>query len=269
MLRDSENRRKPAHWVVAAVFIVVVILECVVRFRPIPALQGNGVLDAALILGATSATLLFLSRQLPGQNVFLAAIIVAAIGGMASAIGTLTSVPFGPFTYTPDCGWQIFSILPWPVPLIWIVLVLNSRGAARLVLRPWRKAPRYGIWLLYVTTALALLLDCGLETFASRVNRFWLWSPTRLKVVWYGVTLVHLPGLALVVLLILLFVTPALLNKKPVAFPPDYAALAIWLLLECLFGIAAASRGFWPPAVLAAIGGLATLVLALRGAKSR
>jgi len=67
-----------------------------------------------------------------------------------------------------------------------VVTILNSRGVARLILRPWRKTRRYGFWLIGLTAALALVFDLGLEPFATRVKSYWLWSPTKLGLSWYG-----------------------------------------------------------------------------------
>jgi len=92
--------------------------------------------EAVLVLTATLATLLSLARQLPGQNVLLAAAIIGGIGGILHGVGAATAIPFGPFTCTESAGPRIFGVLAWPLPALWIIALLNSRGVARLILRP-------------------------------------------------------------------------------------------------------------------------------------
>ena len=72
------------------------------------------------------------------------------------------------------------------MPLIWVVVILNSRGVARLILRPWRKIRNYGFWLIGLTAALTMLFDLAFDPFASRVKHYWLWVPTKLPLTWQG-----------------------------------------------------------------------------------
>ena len=198
----------------------------------------------------------------------LASVIIAVIGGGVQTLGALTGIPFGPFVYNPDnIGQELFHPLPWAAPMIWVVVILNSRGVARLMLRPWRKIRAYGFWVIGLTTLLAALFDLGLEPFATRVKGFWFWSPTKLPFGWYGAPLVNFIGWALTTLLILAFATPSLIDKKKVKHPPDYQPLMIWLLLSFLFATGAFMHQLWPAAGLIVAGSMAVTVFALRGAR--
>ena len=223
--------------------------------------------EATLVLATTASTLVSLSRQLPGQNVLLSAVVVAAIGGLAQAIGALTGIPFGPCVYTHAAGPRLLDVLPWWIPLAWIVMILNSRGVARLVLRPWRKTHTYGLRLIGLTAALSLVFDLGLEPFAGRVKGCWLWSPMRLDVNWYGTPATHFAGWALTALLILAFATPALINKSPAKHPPDYHPLVIWCLLNLLFAAGSITHPFWVAAAFSSGAALTAAFLAVRGAR--
>jgi uncharacterized membrane protein len=81
-------------------------------------------------------------------------------------------VPFGPIAYSEAFGEKLFTVLPWPVPFLWIVVVVNGRGVARLIMRPWRKTNYYGFWVIGLTCVLAVLLDLSLEPFAS-ARHYW------------------------------------------------------------------------------------------------
>jgi uncharacterized membrane protein len=104
-------------------------------------LPGNARWPEGFLLVLMTATLIAsLTRQLPGQNVMLASVIIAFIAGAVQSLGALTAIPFGPYVYTDRFGQQLFYPLPWAVPLVWIVVIFASRGVARLILRPWRNA---------------------------------------------------------------------------------------------------------------------------------
>jgi len=232
-------------------------------------LFGHARWPDGLLLVLTVATLLAsLTRQLPGQNVMLASVVIALIAGGVQSLGALTAIPFGPYVYTTNIGQQLFHPLPWTVPLIWIAVIMASRGVARLMLRPWRKTQNYGFRLMGLTTLLAVLLDVGLEPFASRVQQYWFWNPTKLRFDWYTTPWVNFFGWAVTTLLILAFATPSLINKKPVKPPPpDYTPLVVWLLFNLLFATGAAVHQLWPALGLICAIGLAVAVFAIRGAR--
>ena len=92
-----------------------------------------------------------------------------------------------------------------------------------------------------LTALLTVLFDLALDPFAARVKHYWLWLPTKFPVTWQGAPLVNFLSWAAVSLLILAFVTPALINKNPVRRAPDFHPLAVWLGAILLFGLASAS----------------------------
>ena len=235
---------------------------------PWPLLGSTRWPDGLLVALTTATVLASVARQLPGQNVMLAAIIIALIGGAAHTLGALTAIPFGPYVYTENIGQQLFYPLPWAIPLMWITIMLASRGVARLMLRPWRNTSNYGFRLIGLTTALVVLLDVGLEPYAARVKHFWLWNPTELRFDWYGAPWVNFFGWAVTTLFILVFATPLLINKRPGPQPPpDYAPLVVWLLINLLFATGAAVHHLWPALGLICLYSVAVAVLAFRGAR--
>jgi uncharacterized membrane protein len=224
--------------------------------------------EALLLLLATVGTVIALARRLPLQNVLLASLITAGIGGAAHTLGVVTEMPFGPFTFTPAIGAQLFKTLPWAMPLVWVVVILNSRGVARLVLRPWRKIRTYGFWLIGLTAALTVLFDLAFDPFATRVKHYWFWLPTKFPLTWQGAPLTDFIGWATVSLLILAFITPALINKQPGrSNPPDFHPLVLWLGAILLFGTASALHALWLAAGADAVVFAVAAGFAIRGAK--
>jgi len=223
--------------------------------------------DAALLLTMLMATLGWLACQLPGQNVILATTIIAVIGSLAHGLSAATGIPFGAVRFTKNSSPLLFNALGWPIPLIWVVVVLNSRGVARMILRPWRKFRDYGLRVIGLTTILSVLLDAAMEPYASQVRHYWIWEPMRVN--WLGVLLSNSLGWLLTALLILAFATAVLIDKRlrSIHQPTDYCPLALWLSALTLFIAGDLTRGLWVNAACASILGLITAAFAIRGAR--
>src|SRR5437867_3457664 len=97
-----------------------------------------GPLEILLWFMAATTSVVGLARRLPEQNIAVSAALIGAISLGISVVGEKTGVPFGRRTYTPTLGAKILAV-PWSLPLLWLVVVVNARGVARLILRPWRK----------------------------------------------------------------------------------------------------------------------------------
>ena len=258
------------HWLASGLALVSFALVGITLFVPLRQPINPGWPEAVLIWAATLTTLVSLARQLPAQNVILAATVIAFIGGTIHAVGAATAIPFGPFSYMDSAGPQFFNTLAWPMPLVWIVVILNSRGVARLILRPWRKVRTYGFWLMGITVALAVLFDLALEPFAAAVKHHWLWHPTRLPLTWFGAPVTNFFGWLVTALFILVFATPALIDKRrqrSTNRPPDYHPLVVWLLAVGLFAAGAATHQLWPAVIYCVVAGFAVTSFAIRGAK--
>ena len=100
------------------------------------------------------------------------------------------------------------------------------------------------------------------------MRHYWLWNPTKLRFDWYSAPWINSFGWAVSTLLILAFVTPSLINKKPGPQPPpDYAPLVIWLLINLLFATGAAVHHLWPALGLICLYSIGVAVFALRGVR--
>lgn len=224
--------------------------------------------DAVLLLLAVAGTIAALSRHLPLPNILFAACFIGLVGGAADLLDQKTGMPFGALTPGENMGPRLFGAVSWAVPLIWILAILNSRGVARLILRPWRKLHAYGFWLIGITAGLTALFDLAFDPFASQVKHYWIWEPTKFPLSWQGAPLVNLLGWLVVTLLILAFITPFLIVKHPAhRRTPDFHPLGVWLGGILLFGIGSAMRGLWPAVMLDGIIGVGVAVFAIRGSQ--
>ena len=202
--------------------------------------------EALFLLLATATTLGWVAGQVPGQNMMLAGVVVAVVGGAAHTLDAMTGVPFGPCEFSEKIGERLFEPLPWAIPLVWLVAILNARGVSRLMLRPWRKGRNYGLWLIGLAVVLVVLFELSLEPFAAKVQGYWSWKTTKLPLDWYTAPLVNFLAWGLVAGLILAFITPALINKSPVKPAPSFQPLFVWLLVTGLFAAAEARHQLWP-----------------------
>jgi uncharacterized membrane protein len=254
------------HWLLTVVFVAAFALVVVMLFQPLK-LPGNpGWPELLLLASGVACTVTALAKRLPLQNVLLSVFIIAVLGGAVHALGVITGIPFGPFEFGESIGPQLFKTLPWAVPLIWVLAILNARGMARLILRPWRKIGAYGFWLVGMTALLTLFFDFALEPFASRVKHYWLWTPTKFPVTWQGAPVSNFLAWAAVSVLISVIIAPALINKQPgKRNTPDFHPFAVWLGAILLFGAACAQNGLWSAAAADGILAAIVTVFAIRG----
>ena len=188
--------------------------------------------DGWLLPIALALSLLEQARELPGQNVVLAAVTIALLSGLMQALAALSHVVIGTARVSGSRGTA--ALLPMLMPLAWVVSVLTSRGAARLILRRWRTASNYGLRLLGLTSALVVLMNLGLQSFAAGRRGYWSW----IAVGWSGSIWLHLVGSAVAAVLILAVTTPILIDKRPATSPGPMAnapLVALWSMLNLLF----------------------------------
>ena len=224
-------------------------------------------LDALLLLLATAGSISSLARTLPLQSVLFAAFITALVGGAAHGLSARTGLPFGPLSFGATSGPQLFNTVPTTVLLLWIIVIFNSRGVARLMLRPWRRVKNYGFLLMGLTTLLALAFDVALEPFA-RVKHLWLWQPTKISLTWHGASPLSFLGWTFVSLLILAVIMPYLIRKQPGnPSAPDFAPLALWLGAIVFFSVSVAQANLWMAVTVNVVIASVAAIFSWRGAK--
>lgn len=248
-----------------AVFVAWTVCECWLLFHKTSG-EGHRVI---FLLVALVTTLVSQSRSLPLQNVLLAAAIIGLIGGIVELIGAASGIPFGSRIYLDESGPQIFGILPGSLPVFWIVFLLNSRGVARLMLRPWRKSKTYGFRVIGLTCLLVVALNLGFEPFASRANHFWIWQARKNILSWHDAPWVNFFSVGLTALLILAFATPSLINKNPASSkrPPDYQPMILWLTMNLYFALANGVAGLSLAMIVGLALSLIAAIFAVRGAR--
>ena len=198
--------------VVSWIFLCMLAGQCILTAISLCSARSASRADFILLTLGITTTLVTLSRDLPWQNVVAASVIVGAVA-------TVIEVFIFYFQRGSRPAFELF----WPVPLVWIIAILNARGLSRLVLLRWRSIPTYGFWLF------------GLTAFLATVFAF----------VWHffekadGYRTFHIQGMGLVQAFgaagALLLALPWLINKRPGERAPAWEPLMTWLSINLLF----------------------------------
>jgi len=131
-------------------------------------------LDVAWIVLAAVNTYLYVAETEGLEVARRWTVMVLAGSATLAWIGTRTGVPFGAVAFTDNLGNRIARVLPWGVPLLWVVIVLNSRYLAMLV------RPGANHWSLALLTAgTSAIAEFSFEALAAHVRFYWLWDPLR------------------------------------------------------------------------------------------
>jgi uncharacterized membrane protein len=115
---------------------------------------------------------------------------------------------------------------------------------------------------------LVLLFDVAFEPYATLVKHYWHWQPMALPLTWQGAPLVNFLVWGFFTVLVLFFVTPALISKKPrTKSSPFIHPLGLWLGGLVLFATGCGVKGMWAPVMADAAIGIGTAIFAIRGAR--
>lgn len=248
-------------------FLVIWVMNTALVGLGVELPAGFGWVEALLPVSAVMTTLLALACRLPLQNVLMAGVSITSLATGVLAVEAMTGTPFGPIVFTDRLGERLFEVVPWPMPLLWVVLVINGRGVGRLIMRPWRKTNYYGFWVIGITCALVTLFALGFEPFAARVKHYWLWQTAPGTANWYTTPWVSFLGWFLTSVAVVALSIPWLINKLPVKQPMDYQPLIVWTLLNFWPAAGNASHGFWRPVILVLALNAVAAAYAIRGAR--
>jgi putative membrane protein len=256
-------------WILRGFFLIAAGCVAAKTIFNVPALQQTSAPEVWLLLTATAAIVSSVSRTLPFQNVVWAALVIGVLGGLSHTVGTLASIPFGPYVYTVAPRARLGGILPWIIPFIWIVFIFASRGVARLILQPWRGNRLFGIWLIGLGAILSVVLDAGFDPWAAGLNHYWIWELTRFPFTWHGTPITNFLGWFVTSVVAITFIAPMLIHKKPGPMASEYGSLLLWISLDVLFAGIALKHEFWMAFGFSVVAMIAVLALVWNGVRSR
>jgi hypothetical protein len=194
-----------------------------------------------LLTLAVATTIATQTRELPLQNLLLASSVLGLGGAVAAAFANLAVVEvldpgLALSTGRADRGSRIAASA-----MLWLVIVLTARGVTKWLFRPWKRASNYGIWVLSGT----MLLVMSLEMTASQLTHL---SSAGISpapsdgAAWF---LGHLVAWALMTVVMLLLVTPMLIDKSGIDREANVGPLVIWLSINVLVLTIAVRHRIW------------------------
>ena len=151
----------------------------------------------AIILLATLVTLIGQSRRLPLQNIIAITILILGLTTAIELFAAKTGLPYGTNISVVFHGVKTIGGMTWPVPLVWLVLLLNARSVAKQIIRR-RVSKYYGTGILLVASVLTTAGYFGILALARGV---WFWN--------------DLVGIFLTSAGIFICLTPWLIKKRP------------------------------------------------------
>jgi len=128
--------------------------------------------DAVWITLGASAVYLGIARREGFPTARVWAVIILAGAGLVEWVGATRGWPFGPYRYSDNFGSRLGGVLPFTIPLAWLVIVLAGRC---LVLRVAPNASR--VLTALGTGLVAVLTDLNLEFVAWKARAYWIWYP--------------------------------------------------------------------------------------------
>lgn len=230
--------------------------------RPAPAW---GWVEGLVPVFASLALLASLAGRLPLQNALACGAMIGVTAGMVVAVAVHTRFPLGRFEFSDVSGPRLLGLVAWPVPFLWVALLLSSRQCGKLILRPWRRHRHYGWLLLGVSVVLVLLLTLVLEPFGQTVKGWWTWQLPAGTAGWQGAPVALLPAVAVLTALLLLGATMWLIPKRPTGLPPERTPAVIWLALDLWLTLGCLRAGLPLPAGLGLAAAAGVAWLAWRG----
>lgn len=261
---EVEFWQKPVFITFLLVWLANVIISGFGIKLPADGLWVEGLLPVT----ALATTLLSQRRVLPWQNILAMAAIIGGFGYTVTAVCARTGLPFGPLAFLDADANPLFDAVPWWIPALWVVLIVNARGVARLTLFRWRTSRNFGLLVIGATCMLVVLLMLGLEPVVTQTKRYWVWTSGKSAIPWnwYGAPITNFLSWGICTLVLLIATVVWSINKRPVPVAPYFQPVAVWGLLTIWLGVSNWVEQRW-----AAVGVLSAqwLIIIALSAKSK
>jgi hypothetical protein len=220
--------------------------------------------SAWLLILAVAATVTWLRAELPVQNVAMATVVIASLAWAGESLGGFLTAPQGSQFWGEDPGTWWSAGVSWTAPALWVVILLNCRGTARLLLRPWRSSRSYGLWLLGFTVLLAAWFALDPDMLAGRHHSGWGWIHPRWALDGQPAPLLLCLGRAVLGPALLVCAAPWLMCKRPAEPSPGFQPLAVWFVGHLGLATRLAADQCWLVAGLISVEALGLGLWALR-----
>jgi uncharacterized membrane protein len=144
----------------------------------LPGLTRAGTLiDCGFLLTLLISTWMILRRDLPFKSSILFCGFIVFSSAVFYIISYYTAYPFGELMAPPIFKMRIFSIVPWSLPLWWLVLLANAYVIASVLLVGGRKelVPESRLLIVLITGGTVALTHATWEPIAVNFKDYWFW----------------------------------------------------------------------------------------------
>jgi len=201
---------------------------------------GQASAEVICVALGLAATIVWMNRNLPLQNVLLAIAILASLGFVAILV-----VEAGKTENNLSLGLplaQATVLAKYMQAAAWALLLLNAQGVARPLAARFDRSSAYGLWMLGFASAFVCGFEVGSAAALSGPSNK-TWAPKAATLVgWYCFAL-----------LCLALASPPLLKPKPGPRVVSMEPAGVWIGLNLVVMATAATRGFWNVAVFQAV----------------
>jgi len=127
----------------------------------------------AIWMVAASIVVIWSQWTMEGARKTLISCLIIGVGSaVVEWVGAKTGFPFGPYIYTDNMGWRIGGVLPFTIPLAWIIIITGGRYLVAYLF-PQLKSRAFAV----AVGVVALLTDFNLEIVAWKIRFYWVWYP--------------------------------------------------------------------------------------------
>ncbi len=272
MLKPSGHKRRPqpeegsrsgdeiaARAAVALLYVTALVAgssiagSLALRFLEVPDWDYQAVSRWSGVLGiiaGAGASALWMGLRQGWRNAALLLGLCVLVAGGADAVGVMTGVPFGRYTYTDQLGPKAAGLVPYVIPLAWFMMAYPALHIAHWLLK--RALPQAAL-----AGALLTLWDLALDPAVTARWPAWVWQGAGGL---YGVPLTNFGGW----LLVGTAVSGAYLRLAG-AWRPDSSGLPVALYgVQGTFAAALALLADRPLAALLWLAGACALGLGVR-----
>ncbi len=222
--------------------------------------------DTSFLSIATLFSALISARDHPRRPLAWACLLILLGAGGIEVVGVLHGLPFGNYIYTDLLGHRLAGVLPWGIPLCWLLLILSAHAlcGALLTRAPDVEISESALLLNVATATVITLVDLILEPVAAHVRHYWIWLDR--DPLWYGVPPLNFVGWFATAFLLSMLLS-WFLDSRRYRLSTAWMALGLLGSIQFLFAMLNWRAGFFATAFIALnlTGGLAFLLIAAGG----
>ncbi|MBI4026428.1 MAG: carotenoid biosynthesis protein [Verrucomicrobia bacterium] len=123
-------------------------------------------------------TALIIRRDCDARKSLQALFTILAGGAIAVMIGLLSGYPFGACMFTEKLGPRLFGLMPWIMPVCWLIAVINAYVVCSVLVMSRLSQPSQDsqVLLALLTAVTVTVMDMNYEPVAASVKQYIHWQ---------------------------------------------------------------------------------------------